>query len=72
MLGLLTAVIAHQAKNHVKLFPAADGVHVLNRRKNGQIVNDRSSYLKAQLDILVSADVEIMVSSVSAKAHGHD
>ena len=72
MLGLLTAVIAHQAKNHVKLFPAADGVHVLNRRKNGQIVNDGTGYLKAQLDILVQANVEIMVSGMSAQAHGHD
>ena len=66
---MLTAVIAHQAKNHVKIFPAADGVHVLNRRKNGQIVNDRTGYLKAQLDIVVSADVEIKVSGISAQVH---
>tara|TARA_B100001093_G_C26581940_1_gene907655 strand:- start:376 stop:738 length:363 start_codon:yes stop_codon:yes gene_type:complete len=71
-LGLLVAVTGLKEGHDVKVFLAADGVHALNCKAEGEIVGEGTGDVKLHLDALVAADVEIMVSGMSAKARGYD
>ena len=59
-------------KDTVKLFLAADAVHALNCKAEGEIVGEGTGDVKANLDALAEASIEIMVSGMSAKARGYD
>lgn len=71
-LGLLVAKTAVAEGHKVKLFMAADAVHALNCKSKGEIVGQGTGDVKLHLDELAAADVEIMVSGMSAKARGYD
>ena len=71
-LGLLIAVTGLKEGHDVKVFLAADGVHALNCKAEGEIVGEGTGDVKLHLDALVAAGVEIMVSGMSAKARGYD
>lgn len=71
-LGLLVALSAMKEGNEVKVFLAADGVHLLNVRNENEIVGQGTGDLKKHLDELKENDVKIFVSGMSAKARGYD
>ena len=71
-LGLLVAVTSVKEGHEVKLFLAADGVHALNCQSEGEIVGEGTGDVMLHLNDLNAADVEIMVSGMSAKARGYD
>ena len=71
-LGLLIAVTSVKEGHEVKVFLAADGVHALNCKKEGEIVGEGTGDIKVHLGALKSANVEIMVFGMSAKARGYD
>ena len=71
-LGLLVAVTGVKEGHTVKLFLAANAVHALNCKVEGEIVGEGTGDVKARLDALAEANIEIMVSGMSAKARGYD
>ena len=71
-LGLLVAKTAVTEGHDVKLFMAADSVHALNCKTEGEIVGQGTGDVKLHLDALAAANVEIMVFGMSAKARGYD
>ena len=71
-LGLLVAVTGVKEGHAVKLFLAADAVHALNCKAEGEIVGEGTGDVKVHLDALAKANIEIMVSGMSAKARGYD
>ena len=71
-LGLLVAVTGVKEGHTVKLFLAADAVHALNCKAEGEIVGKGTGDVKVHLDALAEANIEIMVSGMSAKARGYD
>ena len=54
-LGLLVAVTGVQKGHIVKLFLAANAVHALNCKVEGEIVGEGTSDVKARLDALAEA-----------------
>lgn len=71
-LGLLVAVTSLKEGHHVKIFLAADAVHALNCKLEGEILGEGTGDVKLHLDTLVAGDVEFIVSGMSAKARGYD
>ena len=71
-LGMLVAVTAFKKGNEVNVFLAADGVHLLNVKKEGEIVGQGTGDLKSHLDIIKENKVKLYVSGMSAKARGYD
>ena len=71
-LGLLVAVASVKEGHKVKLFLAADAVHALNCKTEGEIIGEGTGDAKAHLDALAEASIEIMVSGMSAEARGYD
>ena len=51
-LGMLVAVTAFNKGNEVNVFLAADGVHLLNVKKEGEVVGQGTGDLKSHLDVL--------------------
>ena len=71
-LGLLVAVTAQKKGHEVKVFFAADGVHLMNCKEIGQIVGQGTGDVKEHLDHLKETNTKIYVSGMSAKARGYD
>ena len=71
-LGLLAAVTGLKSRHDVEVFLAADGVHLLNCKEEGEIVGQGTGDLKSHLDVLKEANTKIFVSGMSAKARGYD
>ena len=72
-LGLLVAVTGVKNGHEVKLFfQAADGVHILNCKNEGEVVGQGTGDVKVQLDALKEEKTKIFVSGMSAKARGYD
>ena len=55
-LGILVAVTAFNKGNEVNVFLAADGVHLLNVKKEGEVVRQGTGDLKSHLDVLKEND----------------
>ena len=70
-LGLLVAVSGVKNGHEVKLFLAADGVHILNCKDEGEVVGQGTGDVKVHLDALKEAKTKIFVSGMS-KARGYD
>ena len=71
-LGMLVAVTAFNKGNEVNVFLAADGVHLLNVKKEGEVVGEGTGDLKNHLDIFRENNIKLYVSGMSAKARGYD
>jgi len=71
-LGLVVAVTGVENGHEVKLFLAADGVHLLSCKDEGEIVGQGTGDVKIHLDALKEANTKIFVSGMSAKARGYD
>jgi predicted peroxiredoxin len=71
-LGLLVAKTGVAEGHSVKLFLAADAVHALNCRAEGEIVGQGTGDANLHLQALATAGVQIMVSGMSAKARGYN
>ncbi len=69
---MLVAITAYKKGNEVKIFLAADGVHLLNIKKEGEVLGQGTGDLKNHLDELKQNDVKLYVSGMSAKARGYD
>ena len=69
----LRAFESAQKKGHeVKVFFAADGVHLMNCKEIGKIVGQGTGDVKEHLDHLKETNTKIYVSGMSAKARGYD
>lgn len=71
-MGLLVAVTGLNDGHDVELFLAADGVHLLNCKKEGEIVGQGTGDVKVHLDVLKERNVRFFVSGMSSKARGYD
>ena len=71
-MGLLVAVTGLSDGHNVEVFLAADGVHLLNCKNEGEIVGQGTGDVKAHLDVLRDNNVKIFVSGMSSKARGYD
>ena len=71
-MGLLVAVTGLKDGHDVELFLAADGVHLLNCRNEGEIVGQGTGDVKVHLDVLKERNVKFFVSGMSSKARGYD
>ena len=71
-LGLLIAVNAQKKGHDVRVFFAADGVHLMNCKEKGEIVGQGTGDVKEHLDHLRETNTKIYVSGMSAKARGYD
>ena len=69
---MLVAVTAFNKGNDVNVFLAADGVHLLNVKKEGEVVGEGTGDLKNHLDYLKENNIKLYVSGMSAKARGYD
>ena len=49
-LGVLVAITAHKKGNELNIFFAADGTHLLNTKKEGEVVGQGTGDLKNHLD----------------------
>ena len=71
-LGLFVAVSGLKNGHDVKVFLAADGVHLLNCKNEGEIVGQGTGDVKVHLDTLREGNIKLFVSGMSAKARGYD
>ena len=71
-MGLLVAVTGLNDGHDVELFLAADGVHLLNCKKEGEIVGQGTGDVKVHLDVLKERNVRFFVSGMSSNARGYD
>ena len=71
-MGLLVAVTGFNEGHEVEIFFAADGVHLLNCKKEGEIVGQGTGDVKIHLDVLRKGNVKMFVSGMSSKARGYD
>ena len=71
-MGLLVAVTGLNDGHDVELFLAADGVHLLNCKNEGEIVGQGTGDVKVHLDVLKESNVKMFVSGMSSKARGYD
>ena len=71
-LGLMVALAALKNTHEVTLFLAADGVHILNCERAGDIVGQGTGDLYEHLTNLKKTNAKILVSGMSAKARGYD
>ena len=58
-MGLLVAVTGFNEGHEVEIFFAADGVHLLNCKKEGEIVGQGTGDVKTHLDVLRKGNVKI-------------
>ena len=60
-------------KGHdVRVFFAADGVHLMNCKEKGEIVGQGTGDVKEHSDHLKETNTKIYISGMSAKARGYD
>jgi len=71
-LGMLVAITAFNKGNEVNIFLAADGVHLLSIKNEGEVVGQGTGDLKNHLDKLKQNNIKLYVSGMSAKARGYD
>jgi predicted peroxiredoxin len=71
-MGLLVAVTGMKEGHDVEMFFAADGVHLLNCKNEGEIVGQGTGDVKLHLDALTEGNVKMFVSGMSSKARGYD
>ena len=71
-MGLLVAVTGLNEGHDVELFLAADGVHLLNCKKEGEIVGQGTGDVKVHLNVLKEGNAKIFVSGMFSKARGYD
>ena len=71
-LGMLIAITAFKKGSEVNLFLAADGTHLLNIKKEGEVVGQGTGDLKNHLDFIKENNIKLYVSGMSAKARGYD
>jgi predicted peroxiredoxin len=71
-LGMLVAITAFKNQNDVSIFLAADGVHLLSVKGEGEVVGQGTGDLKNHLDFLKENNIKLYVSGMSAKARGYD
>ena len=71
-LGLLVAVTAQKKGHEVKVFFAADGVHLMNCKEKGEIVGQGTGDVKEHLNHLKETNTRIYLSGMSAKARGYE
>ena len=71
-LGMLVATTAFKNKNDISIFLAADGVHLLRIKSEGEVVGQGTGDLKNHLDFLKENKIKLYVSGMSAKARGYD
>ena len=71
-LGMLVAITAYKNQNDVNIFLAADGVHLLSIKKEGEVVGQGTGDLKSHLDFLKENKIKLYLSGMSAKARGYD
>ncbi len=71
-LSLFVALTAIREKHDVSIFFAADGVHILNCKKLGEVVGQGTGDLFEHLTKLKQSNANIFVSGLSAKARGYD
>ena len=71
-LGMLVAITAFKEGNEVNIFLAADGIHLLNIKNEGEVVGQGTGDLKNHLDELKQNNLKLYVSGLSAKARGYD
>ena len=71
-LGMLVAVTAFNKENEVNVFLAADGVHLLNVKKEGEVVVQGTGDLKNHLDVFKKNNIKLYVSGMSANSRGYD
>ena len=69
---MLVAITAYKNQNDVNIFLAADGVHLLSIKKEGEVVGQGTGDLKSHLDFLKENKIKLYVSGMSAKARGYD
>ena len=56
----------------MSLFLAADAVHALNCKSEGEIVGQGTGDVKVHLDAIKDTEIKIWGSGMSAKARGYD
>ena len=66
-LGLLVAVTGVKNGHEVKLFLAADGVHILNCKNEGEVVGQGTGDVKVHLDALKEAKTKILFQACLRK-----
>ena len=71
-LGMLVAITAHKKGIQLNIFLAADGTHLLNIKKEGEVVGQGIGDLKNHLDFIKENNIKLYVSGMSAKARGYD
>ena len=71
-LGMLVAITAFKKGDEVNIFLAADGTHLLNIKREGEVVGQGTGDLKNHLDDLKQNGIKLYVSGKSAKARGYD
>jgi predicted peroxiredoxin len=71
-LGFLVALTAVKEGHELKMFLAADAVHLLNCLSKDEVVGQGTGDLKDHLDFIKNANTKIYVSGMSAKARGYD
>ena len=71
-LGMLVALTAFKKGDEVNIFLAADGIHLLNIKSEGEVVGQGTGDLKNHLDELKKNNIKLYVSGMSAKARGYD
>ena len=71
-LGLLVAVNGLKEGHEVKVFLAADGVHLLKCKDEGEFIGEGTGDVKIHLDALKDAKTKILVSRMSANGRGYD
>ena len=71
-LGMLVAITAFKKGNEVDIFLAADGIQLLNVKREGEVVGQGTGDLKNHLDELKKNNIKLYVSGMSAKARGYD
>ena len=70
-LGMLVAITAFKNQNDVSIFLAADGVHLLSVKGEGEVVGQGTGDLKNHLDFLKENNIKLYVSGMSAKSRGY-
>ena len=68
----MVAATSAKEGHDVSLFLAADAVHALNCRSEGEIVGQGTDEVRVHLDATKDTEIKISVSGMSAKARGYE